>query len=126
MCGGALCKDICVEFTHDNKHSIANHYEPLVKQQLGNPKMKPNEVKIKIGEETSNQKQQKYQQSIPEDASNVYVVHQQDRLLLSQLRLTFPSSMDGARSRNRSKLPRPSELDNRTPPTTMNRAQFGA
>ena len=55
----------------------------------------------------------------------IYVVHQQDRLLLSQLRLTFPSSMDGVRSRNRSKLPRPSELDNRTPPATTNRAQFG-
>ena len=53
-------------------------------------------------------------------------MHQQDRLLLSQLRLTFPSSMDGARSRNRSKLPRPSELNNQTPPTMMNRAQFGA
>ena len=52
-------------------------------------------------------------------------MHQQDRLLLSQLRLTFPSSMDGARSRNRSKLPRPSELDNRTPPAMTNRAQFG-
>ena len=56
----------------------------------------------------------------------VYVVHQQDRLLLSQLHLTFPSSMDGARSQNRSKLPRPSELDNRTPPATSDRAQFGA
>ena len=58
ICGGALCKDICVKFTHDNKHSIGNHYEPLIKQQLGNPKMKPNEVKIKNKEETSNQKQQ--------------------------------------------------------------------
>ena len=73
ICGGALCKDICVKFTHNNKHSIDNHYEPLIKQQLGNPKMKPNEVKIKNKEKkTSNQKQQKYQQSIPEDASNVY------------------------------------------------------
>ena len=71
ICGGALCKDICVKFTHDNKHSIGNNYEPLIKQQLGNPKMKPNEVKVKNEEETSNQKQ-KYQQSIPEDASNVY------------------------------------------------------
>ena len=72
ICGGALYKDICVKFTHDNKHSIGNHYEPLVKQQLGNSKMKPNEVKIKNEEETSNQKQQKYQQSIPEDASSVH------------------------------------------------------
>ena len=53
------------------------------------------------------------------------VMHQQDRLLLSQLHLTFPSSMDGARSRDCSKLPHPSELDNRTPPTTSDRAQFG-
>ena len=52
-------------------------------------------------------------------------MHQQDRLLLSQLHLTFPSSMDGARSRNRSKLPCPSELDNQTPPATSDRAQFG-
>ena len=54
------------------------------------------------------------------------VMHQQDRLLLSQLRLTFPSSMDRARSQNHSKLPRLSELDNRTPPATSDRAQFGA
>ena len=52
-------------------------------------------------------------------------MHQQDRLLLSQLRLTFPSSMDGARSQNRSKLPRPLELNNQTPPATSDRAQFG-
>ena len=52
-------------------------------------------------------------------------MHQQDRLLLSQLRLTFPSSMDGVRSQNRSKLPRSSELDNQTPPATSDRAQFG-
>ena len=70
ICGGALCKDMCVKFT-PNKHNIGNHYEPLIKKQLGNPKMKPNEVKIKNEEETSNQKQQKYQQSIPEDASMV-------------------------------------------------------
>ena len=57
---------------------------------------------------------------------NIYVVHHQDRLLLSQLCLTFPSSMDGARSQNRSKLPRLSELDNQTPPATSDRAQFGA
>ena len=43
---------------------------------------------------------------------DICVMHQQDHLLLSQLRLTFPSSMDRVRSRNRSKLPHPSELDN--------------
>ena len=53
-------------------------------------------------------------------------MHQQDRLLLSQLRLTFPSSMDGARSQNCLKLPRPSKLNNRTPPAMSDRAQFGA
>ena len=52
-------------------------------------------------------------------------MHQQDRLLLSQLHLTFPSSMDEVRNRNRSKRPRPSELDNRTPLTKLDRAQFG-
>ena len=52
-------------------------------------------------------------------------MHQQDHLLLSQLRLTFPSSMDGARSQNRLKLPHPSELNNRAPPAMSNRAQFG-
>ena len=62
-------KDICVKFTHNNKYSIGNHYEPLIKQQLVNLKMKPNEVKTKNEEETSNQKQQKYQQSIPEDSN---------------------------------------------------------
>ena len=54
------------------------------------------------------------------------VTHQQDRLLLSQLRLTFSSSMDRARSQNRLKLSRLSKLDNQTPPTMTNRAQFGA
>ena len=49
-------------------------------------------------------------------------MHQQDHLLLSQLRLTFPSSMDGVRNRNRSKWPRPSELGNQTPPTKSDRA----
>ena len=53
-------------------------------------------------------------------------MHQQDRLLLSQLCLTFPSSMDRARSQNRSKLPRLSELNNQTPPAMSDRAQFGA
>ena len=57
---------------------------------------------------------------------DIYVMHQQDRLLLSQLCLTFPSSMDGARKRNRWKWPRLSELDNRTPPAMSDRAQFGA
>ena len=52
-------------------------------------------------------------------------MHQQDHLLLSQLHLTFPSSMDGVRNRNCSKRPRPLELDNRTPPTKSDRAQFG-
>ena len=56
----------------------------------------------------------------------LYVVHQQDHLLLSQLRLTFPSSMDGVRNQNCSKWPRPSEVDNRTPPTKLDRAQFVA
>ena len=60
ICGGARCKDLCVKFTHDNKHSIGNHYDTLIKQQLGNHKKKPNEVQIKKEEETSNQKQQKY------------------------------------------------------------------
>ena len=53
------------------------------------------------------------------------VLHQQDHLLLSQLRLTFPSSMDGVRNRNHSKRPHRSELDNQTPPTKSDRAQFG-
>ena len=52
-------------------------------------------------------------------------MHQQDCLLLSQLRLTFPSSMDGVRNQNCSKWPHLSELDNRTPPTKSDRAQFG-
>ena len=42
----------------------------------------------------------------------LYVMHQQDRLLLSQLRLTFPSSMDGVRNQNHSKWPHPLELNN--------------
>ena len=37
----------------------------------------------------------------------------------------FPSSMDGARNRKGSKRPRPSELDNRTPPAKSDTAQFG-
>ena len=57
--------------------------------------------------------------------ADICVMHQQDCLLLSQLHLTFPSSMDGARSQNCSNLPRPLELDNQTPPAMSNRAQFG-
>ena len=53
-------------------------------------------------------------------------MHQEDHMLLGQLCLTFPSSMDGVRSQNHSKMPRPSELNNRTPPAMLNRAQFGA
>ena len=67
-----------------------------------------------------------YKGNVSGHVQHVYVMHQQDRLLLSQLCLTFPSSMDGARSQNRSKLPRPFELDNRTPPAMLDRAQFGA
>ena len=56
----------------------------------------------------------------------VCVMHQQDRLLLSQLHLTFPSSLDRVRNQNRLKRPCPSELNNQTPPTKSDRAQFGA
>ena len=31
-CGGALSKDLCVKFMHDNRHSIGNHYEPIVRE----------------------------------------------------------------------------------------------
>ena len=38
----------------------------------------------------------------------------------------FPSSMDGVRNQKGSKRPHPSELDNRTPPAKLDKAQFGA
>ena len=37
----------------------------------------------------------------------------------------FPSSIDGARTRKGSKRPRPSELDNQTPPAKLDKTQFG-
>ena len=37
----------------------------------------------------------------------------------------LPSSLDGIRNRKGSKQPRPSELDNQTPPTKSDMAQFG-
>ena len=39
---------------------------------------------------------------------------------------SLPSSLDGIRNRNHSKRPRPSELNNQTPPTKLDRVQFGA
>ena len=54
---------------HNNKHSIGNHYELIIKQ-VGNQEMKQNaEVKIENEEETSNQEEQKYQPSIQDDPS---------------------------------------------------------
>ena len=70
ICDGELCKDICVKFMHDNKHSIGNHYEPMVRE-VGNQEMKQNvEVKIE-NEETSNEEEQKYQPSIEDEPSIV-------------------------------------------------------
>ena len=46
VCGGALSKDLCVKFTHDNRHSIGNHYEPIVRE-VGNDEKNPSaEVEI--------------------------------------------------------------------------------
>ena len=64
ICERALCKDICVIFMHDNKHSIGNHYEPIVREFENQEMIQSAEVKIENEEETSNQEEQKYQVSI--------------------------------------------------------------
>ena len=57
ICGGAFCKDICMKFMHDNKHSIGNHYKPIMRK-VDNQEMKQSaEVKIENEEETSNQEE---------------------------------------------------------------------
>ena len=46
VCGGALSKDLCVKFTHGNRHSIGYHYEPIVRE-VGNDEKNPSaEVEI--------------------------------------------------------------------------------
>ena len=39
VCGGALSKDLCVKFLH-NRHSIGNHYEPII-GEVGNDEKNP-------------------------------------------------------------------------------------
>ena len=53
-------------------------------------------------------------------------MHQQDQPASQSTAPHFPSSMDGIRKRKGSKRPRPSELDNQTPPAKSDKAQFGA
>ena len=61
ICGGELCKDICMKFMYNNKHSIGNHYELMVRE-VQNKEMKQSvEVKIENEEETSEEEEQKYQ-----------------------------------------------------------------
>ena len=48
--------------------------------------------------QTSLNLQQTYSVAFCSHVNNIYAVHQQDRLLLSKLCLTFPSSMDGVRN----------------------------
>ena len=80
ICGRVLSKDICVKFTHNNKHNIGNHYKPIVKR-VGNQEMKQNaEVKIENEEETSNQEEQKYQPSIQDEPSMVHEASIRDEL----------------------------------------------
>ena len=56
VCGGALCKNVCLKFMHDNRHSISNHYEPIIRE-VGNDKKKLSaEVKIE-NEETCNEEE---------------------------------------------------------------------
>ena len=56
-----------------------------------------------------------------------YICHASARPPASQSTVPhFPSSMDGVRNQKGSKRPRPLELDNRTPPAKLDKAQFGA
>ena len=76
VCGGALSKDLCVKFTHDNRHSIGNHYEPIVRE-VGNDEKNPSaEVEIE-NEETCNKEEQneeelKYKPTIEDEQSIVH------------------------------------------------------
>ena len=71
VCGGALCKDACVKFMHDNRHSISNHYEPIIRE-VGNDENKLSaEVKIE-NEETCNEEEQKYKATIEDEQCMVH------------------------------------------------------
>ena len=71
VCGGALCKDVCVKFTHDNRHSISNHYEPIMREVGNDEKKLSAEVKIE-NEETCNEEEQKYEATIEDEPSMVH------------------------------------------------------
>ena len=58
VCGGALSKDLCVKFMQDNRHSIGNHYEPIVREVGNDEKIPSAEVEIE-NEETCNEEQNK-------------------------------------------------------------------
>ena len=76
VCGGALSKDLCVKFTHDNRHSIGNHYKPIVRE-VGNDEKNPSvEVEIEneetINEEEQNEEELKYKPTIEDERSIVH------------------------------------------------------
>ena len=71
VCGGALCKDVCVKFTHDNRHSISDHYEPIITEVGNDEKKLSAEVKIE-NEETCNEEEQKYEATIEDEPSMVH------------------------------------------------------
>ena len=69
--GGTLCKDVCVKFTHDNRHSISSHYEPIIREVGNDEKKLSAEVKIE-NEETCNEAEQKYKATIEDEQSMVH------------------------------------------------------
>ena len=74
VCGGALSKDLCLKFTHDNMHSIGNHYEPIVRE-VGNEKNPSAEVEIENEEtcnEEPNEEELKYKPTIEDEQSIVH------------------------------------------------------
>ena len=78
ICGGELHKDICMKFTHNNKHSIGNHYEPMVRE-VQNKEMKQSvEVKIENEEETSEEEEQKCQPIIHHEPSILHESSEED------------------------------------------------
>ena len=48
VCGGALSKDLCVKFMHDNRHSLGSHYEPIVREVGNDEKIQVQKWKQKM------------------------------------------------------------------------------
>ena len=87
VCGGALSKDLCVKFTHDNRHSIGDHYEPIVREVGNDQKNRSAEVEIEneetCNEEEQNEEELKYKPTIEDERSIVHEETIEDEAMIA-------------------------------------------